>query len=228
MEIIFKKHFVRCLLFCVLIVAPHASYSQVNTSSEVLLTPGDAVRILVYEGNVIPNSNRFIAQFHNQEFIIDGRGEIRLGSLGKLKISGHTADEIAKMLNEKFLAYAKEPNVVVIPLIRLILRGDFGQPGMYRFSLDQSFWNIIEEVGGVGNSLSLENMYILRNGEILYKNFTDAFYKAQSLAELQLQAGDEIVIPNVNRISFYSIMRYVQFASSLIVLYFTLTRQNKY
>ncbi|NOY59801.1 MAG: hypothetical protein GXO75_12865 [Calditrichaeota bacterium] len=201
--------------------APGICSGQEDTK-ELHVNPGDAIRLFVYDGALQIEKGRFISQFNDLELVVDGFGEISLYSLGKVHVAGMTAEKIRDKLTEKFKPYAKEPNVVVIPLIRLILRGEFGKPGMYRFSLSTSFWDMISEAGGIDNSYSLENMFIMREGEIIYKDFEDALYKASSLKDMDLQSGDEIIAPRVNRLSFRTIMRYFQFGSSIMLLYLAL------
>ena len=205
---------------------PLSSLAQFSTQKVHRVKPGDAIRIFVYDGPIQVEKNRFISQFHDLELVIDGYGEISLFSLGKVKVAGMTADEIRAILTEKFKPYAKDPNVIVIPLIRLILRGEFGAPGMYRFSLNTSFWDMIAEAGGIDNSYSLENMFIMRKNEILYQDFEEALHNASSLGEMGLESGDEIIAPRVNRLSFQTIMRYFQFGASIIILYLTILNRQ--
>ena len=222
--------FSRILFFTALtiLLTLNPSYSQSYSEAEYRLNAGDAIRILIYDGSVVPENSRYIYQFHNQEYILDGYGEIRLSSLGTLKIASKSVEEIQKLLENKFRSYAQEPHVVVIPMIKIVLRGEFGMSGMYRFSLNTSFWDVVATAGGVSNAYSLTNMYLERDGEILYQDFLEAFYKANSLHEMGIQSGDEIIAPRLNRISLASIMRYFQFASSVILLYFALTNDRNY
>lgn len=187
---------------------------------------GDGLRLLIYEENVEAAQNRFISNFHNKEFAIDGTGNIRLGSRGLVKIAGLSVEESTELLMEKLKPYSKNPQIVIIPLIRIILRGEFGQPGMYRFNPSTSFWDMIAEAGGVSNTLELEEMFVIRKGSVLHKNFTEALYHGVSLRELGLKSGDEIIAPRVNRVSFYSIMRYFNFITSFVILYYTIKRRG--
>ena len=90
------------------------------------------------------------------------------------------------------------------------------------FNPSISFWEMVEQAGGLAGLATLENIYILRRNDILYRNFIEAMYHGQSLFELGIESGDEIVAPRLNRLTFQSIMRYAGFAMSLITVYFTL------
>ena len=128
----------RSVLLVLFIVFCQSGFAQDNTNT-LIISRGDAIRILVYDGANVPDETRFISQFHNQEFIVDGNGYIRFLSLGMVKIADLKVEEIEGILAEKLKPYGKNPNVIVIPLIRLVLRGEFGSPGMYRFSVNTSF-----------------------------------------------------------------------------------------
>lgn len=196
--------------------------AQTNTSQDVRVQPGDAIVLYIYDSIFVVEKGRFISTYNGKNFVVNGYGEIHLGPLGKLNVTGLTPDQISNMLKEKFKPLAKDPIIIVQPLVRITLRGAFNEPGMYRFSLDMSFWEMIKEVGGLHSLADFEDMYIVRDNKILYKDFEQAFYRAHSLAEMELQSGDEIIVPRVNRLTFNTIMRYVQYGMSAIVFYITI------
>jgi len=196
-------------------------------AAEFHFSAADGLKIMIYDGNVEPEKNRLLSAFHNTDYIIDGEGYLTLGALGKLKISGLTTAQATDLLYEKLKPYGKDLQLIVIPQIRLVIRGEFGKPGMYRFSPATSFWDAIMEAGGMSSSFVVENMYIIRNGEIAYADFENALYAGVSLRELGLESGDEIVAPRLNRISFASVMRWVNFFASIVLLYYTIANYNQ-
>lgn len=187
---------------------------------------GDAIHVYIYENLFPSDKGKFVGNYHDKEYIVDGLGQIQLGPLGRVQIAGLKPEEIAQVLQEKFKPFAKDPFIIVIPLIRLELKGGFSQPGLYRFNPSMSFWEVIKEVGGLHSLSSFEDMYVLRKGELFNRDFQDAFYRGQSLSELGLESGDEVVAPRVNRLSFDTIMRYFQFGMSLLVFYFSILNYN--
>jgi len=187
----------------------------------------DGLKILIYDNNIAPAQNKLLANFHDTEFIIDGEGYIQLGAFGKIYLAGKTLEKATNILEDKFRPYGKNLTLIVTPLIRVVMKGEFGKTGMYRFSPNTSLWDAIAEAGGMSNSLAAENMYLLRNGEIVYANFMDAIYEGVSIHELGIRSGDELIAPRINRVSFNSLMRYVNFFASLILLYYALTNKNR-
>ncbi len=190
---------------------------------EVKMSRGDAIHLYVYDGPFATERNDFLDNYHDEEFVVDGRGNVRLHTLGDIKVVGLTAEKISDLLYERFKEYTTEdPIVVVEPLIRLTLSGDFSKPGMYRFNPDISFWEMVENAGGLAGLASLENMFVLRKDDVLYQDFKDALHKGESLSELGIQSGDEIVAPRLNRLTIRTILSYFQFTMSLITFYLSL------
>lgn len=200
--------------------------AQNERLQDVMVGPGDAIHLSIFEGGFAPNSDQFIFNFHNKIFIVNGFGEIDLYTLGKVKIADLTTSQIVTLLNEKLMPYAREPMIIVRPLVRVTMRGDFGQPGMYRFGLDTSLWDMVRQAGGLVGGLdglsALESMFIMRKDEIIYRDFVEAVHNGTSIFDLGIESGDEIIVPRANRPTFQSMIRYFQFGMSLIILYLTL------
>ena len=190
------------------------------------VTPGDAIHLYIYENLFPSEKSKFVGNYHDKEFVIDGLGQIGLGPLGRVQVAGLKVEEIAQVLQEKFKPFAKDPFIIVVPLIRLELKGGFTQPGLYRFNPNISFWEVMKEVGGLHSLSSFEDMFIQREGQPINRRFGEAFYRGQSLYELGLRSGDEIIAPRVNRLSFDTIIRYIQFAMSIFTFYFVLINYN--
>ena len=199
-----------------------SSMAQNKLRRELRLTPGDAIHIYVYDSLFPSEKGKFVTNFHDTEFILDGEGQITLGPLGRVQLAGLKPEEISQVLQEKFKPFSKEPYIIVVPLIRLSFKGGFGMAGLYRFNPNMSFWEMIKEVGGLHALSSFEDMYIVRKNQIIYRPFEEAFYRGQSLFELGFESGDEIHAPRVNRLTFDTIMRYFQFAMTMLTFYFTI------
>jgi protein involved in polysaccharide export with SLBB domain len=210
------------LLVCVILLY----VAQPVSADDFRFSKADGFKLLIYDNNVEPEKNRLLATFHNTDYVIDGDGEIQLGAFGKIKMAGLSVEKASDLIYEKLQPFGKEIKIVVLPQIRLVIRGEVGKPGMYRVSPNISFWDLLAQAGGISSSFSLENMYVVRNGEIIYTKFMDALYLGTSLKELGLQSGDELIAPRINRVSFTAIMRYVNLFTSLFFLYYAVTNIN--
>lgn len=218
----FQRIVVINILVCIFFVAN--LFAQ--PVEEFRFQKADGLKLLIYDDYMEPQSNKILANFHDIEYIIDGDGFLQLGVFGEIYIEGLTVHDVTELFREKFRKYAKDLTIIVTPMIRLVLKGEFGKPGMYRFSPNTSFWDVVSEAGGMSNSLVAENMYIMREGEIVYANFIESLSTGVSLTELGLKSGDELIAPRINRISFNAIMRYVNFFASIILLYYAISNKG--
>jgi protein involved in polysaccharide export with SLBB domain len=212
----------RIWLLLLLLLGMQTAVLPQTESREIRLMAADAIHVYIYDSFFPTEKGKFISLFHDKEFVLDGTGNITLGPLGKVPVAGLKAEEIAEVLKEKLKPFAKEPLIMVVPMIRIFLRGGFSEAGLHRFNPEMSFWEMVKEVGGLNSLSSFEDMFVMRNGEVIYRNFDQAFYKGQALYELGLQSGDEIFAPRVNRLTFDNIMRYLQFGMSMLIFYFSI------
>ncbi len=217
----------RFTLFILMVSHVLSSPLWAQETEEFRFQKADGLKLLIYDDYMEPASNKILANFHDIEYIIDGDGFLQLGAFGEIYVKGLTVHQVTELLRDRFRKYAKDLTIIVTPMIRLVLKGEFGQSGMYRFSPNTSFWDVVAEAGGMSNSLAAENMYILREGEIVYTNFVESLSTGASLDELGLQSGDEIIAPRINRISFNAIMRYVNFFVSIVLLYYAVSNKGK-
>jgi protein involved in polysaccharide export with SLBB domain len=219
---VFQRIVIFSLFFCFFSLANLPA----QTTEEFRFQKADGLKLLIYDDYMEPQSNKLLANFHDVEYIIDGDGFLQLGAFGELYVEGLTVREVTELFREKFRKYAKDLTIIVTPMIRLVLVGEFGKSGMYRFSPNTSFWDVVAEAGGMSNSLVTENMYIMREGEIVYANFIESLSTGTSLNELGLKSGDELIAPRINRVSFNAIMRYVNFFASIILLYYAMSSKG--
>jgi protein involved in polysaccharide export with SLBB domain len=201
--------------------------AQANIKKDILVKPGDAVQLYVYEAMIAAEDNRFISLLHNKEYLVNDLGQIQLFSFGKIKVSGLATEEISSVIEEMLKPYVREPLVIAVPLIRLTLRGAFKEPGMYRFSLDTSFWDVIKKAGGLTNSKP-DKIRLVRNEKVVEKDFINAFYNANSLYELGIQSGDIIEAVPIRSLTVDKIISYTQFGISLALLYLYIKNNGRY
>ena len=220
-----NSRFFRCLIIILLsdfllgLVLPDLILCAAQQrADEIFLGPGDGIQVLVWDGRQIPKEGSYLSNF-NKDYISDGRGYIRLSVLGEIQISGKSPAEIEKILTEKFMVFAKEPVVVVIPLIRVTLYGEFVRPGTYHVPPDLTFWQLVDYAGGPGEGCDFEKITVERRGEIVIQNFLLAFEEAHSLSAVGIRSGDQIYAPSKTNLTFKNIVEYFNFTAAVIMLY---------
>ena len=93
-------------------------------------------------------------RLYNDGFVVDPRGNIRIPSLGEIRVLGHTVDEVRQELEKRLLAayFKEEANVFVtvkIAGIRYTINGEIQGPGSNIIYRDQV--SIMEAIANSGD-----------------------------------------------------------------------------
>ena len=107
-------------------------------------------------------------RLYNDGFVVDPRGNIRIPSLGEIRVLGHTVDEVRQELEKRLLAayFKEEANVFVtvkIAGIRYTINGEIEGPGSNIIYRDQV--SIMEAIANSGDITVLgdrTNVVIIR------------------------------------------------------------------
>ena len=186
---------------------------------EEKLAAGDAIQIQIWQ---LSDRSQNLIKNLNGEYTIDGYGYITLPMVGLLKVKGETPPEIARNLKEKYADYLDEPFIIIRPLIRVVLLGEFIRPGAYRIDPKESLWRLIEMSGGPTSKCDLNKLTIIRGGKPVIRNLLKSFEKGYSLKEIGVQSGDQILGPIRKNFSYRTIIEYANFAVSFALLYIRL------
>ncbi len=211
------------LLIVGTVSGPASAAVQDDPETYPVFGPGDGVKIQVWENWQAGTESSLIRQFSG-EYAIDGNGYIVLPIVGKMKVSGYTTQGLEEALKEKLSVYAKEPIVMVTPLIRVTLMGAFRRPGAYRIAPDRSLWELIEKAGGVSDDCEIDKMWVERGGQVVVKGLLNAFERGYSLQDIGVRSGDLIKAPSRRKIKFKDIIQISSWITSYIILYFQIQR----
>ncbi len=191
---------------------------------EQQLAAGDAIRIQIWQ---LSDRSQNLIKNLNSDYTIDGYGYITLPMVGLFKVEGKTPREIAQEVKKKYADYFEEPFIIVRPLIRVVLLGEFIRPGAYRIDPKESLWRLIEMSGGPTSKCDLKKLSVNRNGKPVNKNLLKSFEKGYSLTEIGVKSGDQIYGPERNSFSIMTVLNYANFAVSFALLYLRL-KEGRY
>jgi protein involved in polysaccharide export with SLBB domain len=92
-----------------------------------------------------------------------------------------------------------DPVVHARALVRLIINGEVLHPGFYSIPIDALFPETLMSAGGPTTNARTAQVKILRNASTLYSpdSLRAAIARGATLAALDLQASDEIVVPRL-------------------------------
>ena len=116
-------------------------------------------------------------------------GEISLAGVPRSSIEAHLKREL-----ERFL---RDPVVRARALIRIAIAGEVARPGFYAVPSDLVLADAVMVAGGATPASRLERLRIERGNGLLWPKSAvqQAIAAGQTLDDLDLQAGDRIVVP---------------------------------
>jgi hypothetical protein len=131
--------------------------------------------------------------------IVDSDRRIALTGMEPIALAGVLRSELQDHLEREIGRFIKAPTVRTASLIRLIMQGAIGSPGFYMFPATALLEDVIMQAGGPAGDADLDNVEIERNGTVLMKGaeVRTALTEGLSVDQLNLRAGDQIMIPAV-------------------------------
>jgi protein involved in polysaccharide export with SLBB domain len=115
----------------------------------------------------------------------------------EIRLNGILRSEVQQYLATQLKVYVHDPVVTATPYVRLQIFGAVGKPGFVNAPANQLLTQVITDfAGGPQNNAVLKKSQIRRNGRVVISGpeFQDAIFKARTLDQLNVQAGDEIFV----------------------------------
>jgi len=150
---------------------------------------GDAVVLFVENEPDLPG--RFSVQSSANGPII------MLPVFGEILLRGVLRSELEARITETLSRIIRDPVVRAEGLMRLSVQGAVGAPGFYEVPADILLGQALMEAGGPSSNADLEDLRIERGADILLEGavLQEELRLGTTLDQLNLQAGDQIVLP---------------------------------
>ncbi len=168
-----KTFFYFIILF--LLVLCFKSYSQT-------LQPGDGLRLIFYN----------ITDSISGDYYIQEDGSISLPYLGKISAAYRNIDSLKAEVYSKYSALYKNPELTILPLIRVNIFGEVKTPGFYYVTGIDKLSDLIARAGGTTTDADLSDIVITRNGKKVQINGNKIIENGSKLDDIGLQSGDQI------------------------------------
>ncbi|MES2124529.1 MAG: polysaccharide biosynthesis/export family protein [Gemmatimonadota bacterium] len=143
----------------------------------------------------------------------------------EIPMRGVLRSEIQAYLTEQLKKYVRDPIVKATTSIRLSIFGAIAKPGLYPAPADLLLGDAIMQIaGGPSNNARFEKSQIKRGDKVIVDGpeFQDAIRTGRTLDQLNLQAGDEIIV--AAKPSSSAILRILGAAGSVASLVYLFTR----
>jgi protein involved in polysaccharide export with SLBB domain len=175
--------------------------------------PGDQIALFV-DGH----------QTLSTTYTVEPTRTITLPGVGIVPLRGVLRSELEGYLSEYLGQFVRSPLVRASSTIRLLVVGGVAKPGYYAVPSHALVTDVIDEAGGTGRQSLLTRMRIERDGErvVAGRQLHDAIIAGRTLDQLNVQAGDRIVVPESRTVQVREVMGVVGGLGGIATLIWTI------
>ncbi len=165
-------------LLVVVLLIPARLTAQDPASGETRLQPGDMVRLEVGGEPHLNGDYR----------VVEG-GVALLPLIGLVEVAGRRFAEVRSEIREGLGRELLDPEVVVVPVLRIAVLGEVRQPGLLPVDPTMSMADVIASAGGLTPTADEGKVMLVRDGVA-----TPLAFGEPSTAGRPLLSGDQIVV----------------------------------
>lgn len=166
---------------------------DVPVPANYLIGPGDELRVQLYGKE-------------NEDFllVVNRDGSVVIPKLGPVSVASMTFSEAKGFLSDKIRKQMIGVEVSVtmgaLRTMRVFVMGEAHKPGAYNVSSLSTITHALFVSGGVTDIASLRNIQLKRSGNLVTTlDLYDLLNKGDSRNDAQLQSGDVVFIPSVQK-----------------------------
>ena len=117
-------------------------------------------------------------------------------TLPDVSLDGVLRAELKDHLTQHVGRYLRNPQLIVVPLVRVSVVGEVMRPGFYPLSADVPLSDAIMAAGGPSQTADISHTVVMRGGKQVFSDaeIRGAVQSGKTLDELNLREGDEIII----------------------------------
>jgi len=136
-------------------------------------------------------------------FTVASGPELPLPQIGVIPLRGVLRSELSACVTAYLARYLREPVVQVRPLVRIMVEGNVARPGYYPMSPDLPLADAITTAGGLAQSADVNAIRVERGTTTIWggRRLQEAMGQGYSIDQLNLQAGDRLVVPGKSGIT---------------------------
>ena len=148
------------------------------------LQPGDGIRLIFYN----------ISDSISGDYYILEDGAVSLPYLGKIRCVDRNIDSLKQEIYQKYANLYRNPELTVLPLIRVNVFGEVNKPGYYYVTGTDKLADVIAKAGGTTPEADVGSITITRDGKELDVDGEKIIQKGSKLDDIGLQSGDQIYV----------------------------------
>jgi protein involved in polysaccharide export with SLBB domain len=150
------------------------------------LQPGDIVRLRIWREPDLSG-----------DFPVDEGGMVVFPKIGPRRVAGESSSSLKGFLVKAYQVYLRNPSIDVVLLRRVNVLGAVRTPGLYPVDPTMLLADVIAAAGGATPQGKADEVHLIRAGKTVTAHLTGG----TRLAELEIQSGDQLFIPERNWVS---------------------------
>ena len=162
-------------------------------ASDYVIGPEDVLQIMVWDNKDL-----------DQSLFVMPDGKISVPLAGEIKAAGSTVAQLTETLVKHFSKAVKSPQVtVVVKEIKshaAFFVGGISKPGPLQITREMSLLQAISLAGGLLPTADPESAFVIRGKNKIPVDFVKLIQKSDLAQNIQVQAGDTIVIPTAESV----------------------------
>lgn len=198
------------LLAAQLLTIPRIAVGQ--SPRDDALRVGDRVVVLVRGEKALSDT-----------FVVSEGVVLKLPTLPDLQLAGVQRWQVGDRIRQSIATLYRDPEVQVIPLVRIGVIGQVVRPGYYQLSADVPLSDAMMAAGGPTATADPARTFARRGSQTLWEPepLSKMLAAGATLSQLNLHTGDDIVVQERSRRDWTAIAQVATATSSLIfsVLY---------
>ena len=144
-------------------------------------------------------------------FVVASGRTLSLPGLPDIPLAGVLRSEAREYLTKQLARFIRDPQVRVRTMIRLTVSGSVSRPGFYQVPADVLAADAFMAAGGPAGDADLSKVSVRRGATDLWPQdaFQEAMRQGLTLDQLNLRAGDEMVLDRRKRaggMSFFTVL----------------------
>ena len=143
----------------------------------------------------------------SDSFMVSSGRVLTLPGLPDIPLKGVLRSEAREYITAQLSKYIKDPQVRVSTKIRLSVLGSVGKPGFYQIPADILATDAIMVAGGPAADVDMGRVFVRRGATDIWPSdvLQEAMRRGLTLDQLNLQAGDELVVDPRKRPGGFSV-----------------------
>lgn len=150
---------------------------------------GDAIILVVFGEETLSDT-----------FVVEPPRQLRLPGVDPIDMTGVLRNELEPHLKEQLGRFLRNPEVRATSLMRVAVLGAVNRPGYYLMPPSTPVSEVFSPAGGFVNNAKLRDIRVERLGDKVVdkQTFRQAMAAGWNLRQLDIQAGDEVVVPQAS------------------------------